>query len=962
MSEFEDFENLEENEPIEGQICYDELEPILEEKQEEVLTPIDGQIKIDEIKPENGNNTIEEGFIMEEKQENNEFKLEKIQERQEVVENKHEEVKAELNKQEEQKEEQLKNTNLKIENEEVNQNQKTEKFGDEFNIIDEIEMDRANSASKSNSNKSKQIKFDLSEADGSGIILTSLEDVLHNSMIPYTEHVVLDRALPRVEDGLKPVQRRILYTMLELGLQPDKPFRKSARIVGDCMGKYHPHGDSSVYDAMVRMAQSYSLREPLVIGHGNFGSIDGDSAAAMRYTEAKLSPLAMELLRDLDKNTVRWMLNFDDTLKEPAMLPGRFPNLLVNGAYGIAVGVATNIPPHNFSEVIEGIIAYIDHPKITLDEMMKIIKAPDFPTGGIILAGEELKQAYETGKGKILLRAKTHIEEKGDKKYIVITEVPYQTNKASLLQKIAELREENKNILSGIVEIRDESDRNGMRAVIRLKKEANEQFILDYLFKQTALQVTFGINMVAIAGGKPKQMGLMEIISYYVEYQREVIFRRTKFELDQAKERAHILEGLLIAIKNIDEVIKIIKSSSSVGDAKIKLRNKFALSEKQAQAILDMRLARLVNLEVNKLKEELAQLKIRIAELTKIYESKRLQLNVVKTELSEIKRRFKDGRKSTIDKKPVVIESRVRVKSEPIIIESDVVLGITASGNIKSIPLKNYNLAQKEVSESTTLEHIHSQLLKIKNTAKILIFTNKGNCYKTSAGNIPESKWKEKGSLLKNIDKRIVSDEKAIKIMELPENLENKEIVFFTTDGMIKRTKLEEYDIAKSVFQALKLKDKEEVVDVQEFSESGSVVYVTKNAMVLNFEKTDIPIQGRVSGGVKGMNLDEGDRVVYATQINKSGNLTVLTNKGVAKRIPIAEFGLSARYRKGLRSISLGNKTNLIYSEFDYETPNIAIETNNKFVLVSNVPLLSRLSDGKQVVTGNVVGAYKYQI
>ena len=535
MDEFNESEN---SQPIEGQICYDELEPIVEEKEEKFEANLDGQIGFDDFL--NSKQEIEKTKF-------NENELGKINIKEEKSKVRRD-VNLENMSDEERKEEILEEA------------QGSPSSSKQESILDEIEQDRETSKPQGSVRKErvKQVKLDLSEADGSGIILTSLEDVLHNSMIPYTEHVVLDRALPRVEDGLKPVQRRILYTMLELGLQPDKQYRKSARIVGDCMGKYHPHGDSSVYDAMVRMAQSYSLREPLVDGHGNFGSIDGDSAAAMRYTEARLTPLAMELLRDLDKNTVRWMLNFDDTLKEPTLLPGRFPNLLVNGTYGIAVGVATNIPPHNLSEVIEGIIAYIDNPKISLEEMMKIIKGPDFPTGGIVIAGDELEQAYRTGRGKVLIRAKTHIEEKGDKKSIVITEVPYQVNKAALLQKIAELREANKNFLSGITEIRDESDRSGLRAVIRLKKEANEQFILDYLFKQTQLQVTFGINMVAIAGGKPKQMGLMEIISYYTEYQREIIYRRTKFELDQAKDRAHILEGLLIAIKISTKLLKLL--------------------------------------------------------------------------------------------------------------------------------------------------------------------------------------------------------------------------------------------------------------------------------------------------------------------------------------------------------------------------------------------------------------------
>ena len=470
------------------------------------------------------------------------------------------------------------------------------------------------------------------------LFLTPLEEVLPNSMLPYAEYVILDRALPRVEDGLKPVQRRILYTMYDMGLTPDKPHKKSARIVGDCMGKYHPHGDSSVYDAMVRMAQDFNMRMTLVNGHGNFGSVDGDPAAAMRYTEARLEPLALELLRDIEKDTVRFTLNFDDSLKEPETLPGRFPNLLVNGASGIAVGLATNIPPHNLGEVIDGIVAYIDNPKIKLFEMMKYIKAPDFPTGGYIVANE-LVQAYQTGKGKILLRAKVNVEEgDNDKKLIVITELPYQVNKAKLLTKIAELREEKKDILGGISEITDESDRNGMRAVIKVKKDADVDKILAALYKYTDLECTFGINMVAIAEGKPQQMGLLDIIRYYVAYQREVVLRRTKYDLAQAKERCHILEGLIIAVRNIDEVIEIIKTSESVPVARQRLRDRFDLSERQAQAILDLRLARLTKLEIYKLEQELEELKKLIARLTAIVESKKLQMEVVANELKEIKK------------------------------------------------------------------------------------------------------------------------------------------------------------------------------------------------------------------------------------------------------------------------------------------------------------------------------------
>ena len=440
--------------------------------------------------------------------------------------------------------------------------------------------------------------------DKNNIITSPLEDVLHNSMIPYAEYVILDRALPRVEDGLKPVQRRILYSMYEQAMFPDKGYKKSARVVGDCLAKYHPHGDTSVYDAMVRLAQPFNMRMTLVDGHGNFGSVDGDSAAAMRYTEVKLQPLALELLDGIDKDTVDWSLNFDDSLKEPDTLPGRFPNLLVNGATGIAVGLATNIPTHNLAETIDGVVAYLDNPKITLDEMMKIIPGPDFPTGGYIIAGEELRNAYATGKGKIQLRARINVEDADNgKKNIVITEIPYQVNKAQLLRKIADLQEENKDALGGIAAIADESDRSGMRAVIKLKKDADPAQIIKFLLKYTQLQCSFGINMVAIADGKPKLMGLLEMIGYYVDYQIKVVLRRTKYDLNKAKERAHILEGLIIAVNNIDEVIRIIKTSPDTPTAKQNLKNAFSLSDKQAQAILDLRLARITKLEVNNLKE-----------------------------------------------------------------------------------------------------------------------------------------------------------------------------------------------------------------------------------------------------------------------------------------------------------------------------------------------------------------------
>ena len=560
------------------------------------------------------------------------------------------------------------------------------------------------------------------------VYVQSIEEVMPGSMLPYAEFVILDRALPRVEDGLKPVQRRILYTMYEMGLTPDKPHKKSARIVGDCMGKYHPHGDSSVYDAMVRMAQSFNMRMTLVNGHGNFGSVDGDPAAAMRYTEARLEPLAMELLSDLEKETVPFSFNFDDSLLEPDLLPGRYPNLLVNGANGIAVGLATNIPTHNLGEVIDGCCAYIDNPRISLGEMMKIIPGPDFSTGGYVISNE-LKQAYETGKGKITLRAKYAVEQgEYGKKLIVISELPYQTNKADLLRKIMLLREDKKELLSGIAEIVDESDRSGMRAVIAVKKDADVDAILKVLFKYTDLECTFGINMVAIAGGRPRQLGLLEIIRYYTNYQRSIIQRRCKFELKEAQARCHILEGLIIGVHNVDEVVKIIKSAENTGDARRKLMERFSLSEKQAQAILDLRLARLAKLEIAKLEKELEELKRRIAWLQKVLDSKDLQWKIVKDEMLAIKCKYRSDRKTQIfDSVEQIPVRRADVK----VFVANWTLAITGGNNLKFMIREEFDSHyKKKLAASSGLAVIYKQVLNCSNSAAVYCFTNLGNCIK----------------------------------------------------------------------------------------------------------------------------------------------------------------------------------------------------------------------------------------
>ena len=788
---------------------------------------------------------------------------------------------------------------------------------------------------------------------GSGVLFKTIEEVLHESMIPYTESVVMDRALPRVEDGLKPVQRRILYSMLELGLTPDKPYRKSARIVGDCMGKYHPHGDSSVYDAMVRMSQDFVLRAPLIDGHGNFGSVDGDSAAAMRYTEARMTPLAMELLRDLEKDTVRWGLNFDDTLKEPEVLPGRFPNLLVNGTSGIAVGVATNIPPHNLGEVIDGVVAYIDNPRIALKEMMKIIKGPDFPTGGQIILGEGIESAYATGKGKITIRAKVGIEQNGDKQSLVITEIPYQVNKALLLQKNAELKEKNKDKLSCISEIRDESDRNGMRAVIRLKKEANAKKILGILFQSTNLQVSYSINMIAIADGKPRQMGLIDIISYYTAFQREVVLRRTKYDLNLAKERAHIVEGLLIAIKNIDAVIKIIKTSATVAEAKQRLKDKFALSDKQAQAILDMRLARLVNLEVNKLEEELKELKNRIKELEAIVASKKLQLDVVKREILEIKRRFATPRRSHEIKNDEIVLAKVEDVEE----SKDFLIALTAGKTLKKVNMRNYSKSQKSLGDGSTLFDIHTSILPVKATDTVLIFTDKGNCLKANVSVMAENKWRDKGVPLKQIDK-------AVDIMETPVAVLKVEgdgdIAFFTQNGMVKRTTEKEMVVAKSYYQAIKLADNDKLIAVEHEQKGKSFVMLSQSGNCVNFEKSEVPMQGRIAGGVKGINMEEKDVVVYAGQ-NISGDYIIVTNNGFVKRLNALQIPMCARYRKGVRYINFADTGKAV--AFVGISDKMVVDHGLKFSLLSKRGVQAtndRLATGEEKITKKFLGVYNY--
>lgn len=753
---------------------------------------------------------------------------------------------------------------------------------------------------------SEEIKNEKETTEGTERLYEkTVEQVLHESMIPYSEYVILDRALPRVEDGLKPVQRRILYSMYELGLTHDKPHKKCARIVGECLGKYHPHGDTSVYDALVRLAQPFNMSECLVDGHGNFGSVDGDSAAAMRYTEARLAPIAQEMLRDLDKDTVTYSLNFDDSLKEPDMLPGRFPNLLVNGASGIAVGLATNIPTHNITEVIDGAVAMIDSPHIKLDDLMNIIKGPDFPTGGIIAKTEELRQAYETGKGKVTITAKMHIEREGDKKSIVITELPYQVNKSKLLLKINELRESKKEPYVQIADILDESDRQGLRATIKLKRDADPDRIVKLLLKHTDLQTNFGINMVVIADGKPRQMGLKEILKYYLDYQRTLIQRRTRFDLNAAKERDEILRGLLVAIQNIDEVIAIIKGAKNVTDAKDGLRQRFSLSEKQANAIVEMKLRRLTNLETDEIIAEIEELRITIDKLTKILGSTRLQYQVIKEELLDIKKRYKRPRRTTIldesGKEMVVSELKPEEAESKPVVNGGVVL--FQNGNLKFCNQRTLGAGGKSVVGLTESD-IVKDICYLTSDKNFYAFTDKGNVARILAADLPERSWKDKGLPLIKLVPQADKEERVVSILLLEDEQFTPEssLVFFTSEGMAKRTLSSEYvSLSKSYFQATVLKEEERLIGVSKFDAGTSMVFVTQDGMVLNAELTDVPVQGRRSAGVKGIALNPGDKVIFASVIDDMGELIVVSELGYGKRMIIGEFDISKRYRKGTK-------------------------------------------------------------
>ncbi|MBR4080782.1 MAG: DNA gyrase subunit A [Clostridia bacterium] len=738
------------------------------------------------------------------------------------------------------------------------------------------------------------------------LIPVNLEAEVKKSFISYAMAVIIDRALPDVRDGLKPVHRRILYDMSELGMTPDKPYRKSARVVGDVLGKFHPHGDSSVYDAMVRLAQPFNTRYPLVDGQGNFGSVDGFGAAAMRYTEARMSRLTPYLLEGIDKDTVDFYPNFDETLMQPAVLPARFPNLLVNGSSGIAVGMATNIPPHNLREVIDGVICMIDNPECTIEDLMEHIKGPDFPTGGIILGRRGIREAYFTGHGSITVRARTEVEQmSANRSRIVVTEIPYQVNKSNLVKKIAELVHEKR--IDGISDIRDESDRNGMRIVIELKKDVYPQVVLNFLYKHTSLQENFGANMLALVNGKPRVLNLRELIYYYLEHQKEVITRRTKFELDKARARAHILEGLIKALDHIDEIVAIIRASKDTATAKTALIESFDFSEKQAQAILDMRLARLTGLERERLMEEYEELERTIERLSAILADEKLLMDVIKNEISAIRDKFGDDRRTELS----VVEGEIDV--EDLIQEEDMVVTMTHDGYVKRLPKSTYraqNRGGRGVSGMTTKEEDYAVMMRVVNTHdEIMFFTNRGRVYALKCYQIPEAGRTARGTALVNL-LQIASDEKVTTILPVPRNIEGHNIVMATRGGMIKKTPMDEFqNLRRNGLIAIILKEDDELVGVELTAGEDQIILGTRKGMCIRFDERHIRAMGRSSMGVKSIRLEEGDEVIDMCPVEEGAQVLAITSGGYGKRTEVDEYREQGRNGKGIRAMNLTEKT-----------------------------------------------------
>lgn len=725
-----------------------------------------------------------------------------------------------------------------------------------------------------------------------------LEEVVGDRFGRYSKYIIQDRAIPDVRDGLKPVQRRILYAMYDAGNTPDKPYRKSAKTVGDVMGNYHPHGDSSIYEGMVRMAQPWKMGHPLIDGHGNWGSQDDDPAAAMRYTEARLSKIAMELLRDIDKRTVQFKDNFDNTTKEPVVLPSRYPNLLVNGVSGISSGFATEIPPHNLREIIDACVAYMANPQIPLDELMKIVKGPDFPTGGLIMGEEGIREAYTTGKGRIYIRSKTAIEDmRGGKQQIVITEIPYQVVKSRLVTTMENIRLEKK--VEGIAEVRDESGRGGLRIVVELKKDADANGILAYLLKKTDLQVTYNFNMVAIVNKAPQQLGLQPMLSAYIDHQKEVVTHRTQYELEKAEDRAHVVEGLVKALNLLDEVIATIKASKNRADAQDNLVAKFGFTERQADAILTLQLYRLTNLEITSLEKELKETQKKINYLRSILESEKKLLGVIREELTEIRDKYGVDRRSDIQGEV----EELKVNLEVMVTPEDVLVTLSKDGYMKRTSMLSFTRSGGELDNSGVKEgDVIRDMLLVNTIENLLLFTRKGQFYLLPVHQIPEFKWKDTGTAIVNIIP-LPKDDSIVSVLPVKDlNEPNQSLVFVTKRGQVKRTELKEYATTRSTaVAACKVADGDEVISVTQSDGSKQIFLVTKNGMSIRFEESEVNPMGRVASGVKGIALREDDEITAALWVaDDEGEVLVISDLGYAKRSLLLDYPIQGRGGKGV--------------------------------------------------------------
>ncbi|MFJ6209746.1 DNA gyrase subunit A [Lysinibacillus sp. NPDC092081] len=792
----------------------------------------------------------------------------------------------------------------------------------------------------------------MSEQERSGVKGINITKEIETSFLDYAMSVIVSRALPDVRDGLKPVHRRILYGMQELGNTADKAYKKSARIVGDVMGKYHPHGDSSIYDAMVRMAQDFSYRYMLVDGHGNFGSVDGDGAAAMRYTESRMSRIAMEMLRDINKDTIDYTDNYDGSEKEPVVLPSRYPNLLVNGAAGIAVGMATNIPPHQLGETIDAVIALSENPAITTEELMDIIPGPDFPTGGLILGRSGIRRAYETGRGSIIIRAKVEIEQKPNgKETILVHELPYQVNKAKLIEKIAELVRDKK--IDGITNLRDESDRRGMRVVIEVRKDANANVVLNNLYKQTAMQSSFGINMLSLVNGQPKVMGLKEMLHHYLEHQKVIIRRRTEFDLRKAEDRAHILEGLRIALDHIDEIIAIIRGSRSGDEAKPQLMERFNLSERQAQAILDMRLVRLSGLEREKIEAEYQELQILIAELKAILADETKIVDIIRTEIVELKERFNDKRRTEITSGGLEM-----IEDEDLIPVENSVVTLTHNGYIKRLAANTYRSQKRGgrgvqgmgTNEDDFVEH----LMNTSTHDTILFFTSKGKVFRAKGYEIPEFGRTAKGLPIVNL-LNIEKGEKVTAMIRVGSFDEDAYFIFTTKTGITKRTPVSQFaNIRTNGLIAISLREDDDLISVRLTDGDKQVIIGTRDGMLVRFQEDDIRSMGRTAGGVRGIKLRDGDEVVGMEIIEPGQEILVVTEKGYGKRTSEEEYRLQSRGGVGLKTIQITDKNGpmVAVKTVDGSEDLMLITINGMLIRmdVNDISLIGRSTQGVRLI------------